>query len=200
METNHPVTIYISAAADLMAEREALARMVAALPVTLAWHIAQTPVTDADSLDLEALRIADLHFLVMASDIRAPVGLEWRIVGRAGRPSAAFLKRGIMRTPAGEVFIKDAGVTWQPFAEPADLTRQVQRLLVEHLVRYALRYALTPEEVARLEALPGVETPAEESARGREAGHSAVILSRERFEPGEGVVVGKPGRKSTGAR
>src|SRR5512135_984506 len=183
MDANRPVTIYISAAADLMAEREALARMVAALPVTLAWHIAQTPVTDADSLDLEALQVADLHFLVMAGDIRAPVGLEWRIVSRAGQPSAAFLKRGVMRTPAGEVFIKDAGVTWQPFAEPADLARQVQRLLVEHLVRHALRYALTPEELDRLPLTPDPsprgrgekdEAHAEESGRGKEAGHSAV--------------------------
>ncbi len=200
MDTNRPVTIYISAAADLMAEREALARMVAALPVTLAWHIAQTPVTHADSLDLEALKVADLHFLVMAGDIRAPVGLEWRIVSRAGRPSAAFLKRGVLRTPAGEVFIKDARVTWQPFAEPADLARQVQRVLVEHLLSYALRYVLTPEEVARLEALPVTEAPAKESGRGKEAGHSAVILSRERFEPSEGVVVGKSGRRPTEAR
>ncbi len=199
MEASRPVTVYISAAADLMAEREVLARMVAALPVTLAWHIAQTPVTDADSLDLEALKIADLHFLVMASDIRAPVGLEWRIVSRAGQPSAAFLKRNVLRTPAGEVFIKDAGVTWQPFAGPTDLARQVQRLLVEHLVRHALRYALMPEELARLQALPVAETPAEESARGKEAGHSAVILSRERFEPSEGVIVGKSSRKSTEA-
>ena len=192
MGANRPVTIYISAAADLMAEREALARMVAALPVTLAWRIAQTPVTDADFLDLEALQVADLHLLVMGSDIRAPVGLEERIVSRAGRLSAAFLKRGILRTPAGQVFIKGAGVAWQPFADAADLTRQVQRLLVEHLVSYALRYALTPEEVARLETL----TPAEEPARGaggKEAGHSAVILSRERFEPSEGVVVGEAG-------
>jgi hypothetical protein len=197
METNRPVTIYISAAADLMAEREALARMVAALPVTLAWHIAQTPVTDADSLDLEALKIADLHFLVMGSDIRAPVGLEWRLVSRAGQPSAAFLKRNVLRTPAGEVFIKDTRVAWQPFAGPADLARQVQRLLVEHLIRHALNYALTPEELAGLQALPVAEAPAEESARGKEAGHSAVILSRERFEPSEGVVVGKSGSKPT---
>jgi hypothetical protein len=193
METNRPVTIYISAAADLMAEREALARMVAALPVTLAWHIAQTPVTNADSLDLEALKNADLHFLVMASDIRAPVGLEWRLVSHAGQSSAAFLKRGVMRTPAGEIFIKDAGATWQPFAEPADLARQVQRLVVEHLLRHALRYALTPDEVVRLQALPAAEVSAEETGRGKEAGHSAVILSRERFEPSGGVVVGKSG-------
>jgi hypothetical protein len=191
METNRPVTLYISAAADLMAEREALARMVAALPVTLAWRIAQTPVTGTDSLDLEALKNADLHFLVMASDIRAPVGLEWHIVSRAGQPSAAFLKRGVLRTPAGEVFIKGAGVTWQPFAEPADLARQVQRLVVEHLVRHALRYALTPDELARLQALPAAAVSAEEASRAKEAGHSAVILSRERFEPSGGVVVGK---------
>jgi hypothetical protein len=76
MSTDQPTTIYISAASDLMAEREALARMIAALPVTLAWRIVQTPVADVDPLDLEALGSADLYFLVMGSDIRAPVGLE----------------------------------------------------------------------------------------------------------------------------
>jgi hypothetical protein len=189
MNTSRPMTIYISAASDLMGEREALARMIAALPVTLAWHIVQTPVTDADSLDLEALQVADLHFLVMGSDIRAPVGLEWHLVRRVLRPSTAFLKRGVLRTPAGQVFIHDAGVVWRPFSDAGDLSRQVQQLLAEHLLRYAARYALTPDEVAQLEALPTADTPAEQPAQGEEAGHSAVILSRERYVPGEGVIV-----------
>jgi hypothetical protein len=42
MTDNRPVTIYISASPTLMAAREALARMIAELPVTLAWHIVQT--------------------------------------------------------------------------------------------------------------------------------------------------------------
>jgi hypothetical protein len=191
MDTNRPVTIYISAASDLMAEREALARMIAALPVTLAWRIAQTPVTGGDSLDLGALQAADLYLLVMGSDIRAPVGLEWHRVGRARRPSVAFLKQGVLRTPAGQVFIRDAGVAWRPFTDAADLSRQVQRLLAKHLVRHAPHYALTPDEVAQLEALPTANTSAEQPVQGKEAGHSAVILSLERFEPGEGIVVGE---------
>jgi hypothetical protein len=81
MSPNAPVTIYISAASDLMAERETLARMIAELPVTLAWRIAQTPVSQTDSLDTEALQVADLHFLLMGTDIRAPVGLDWSRAG-----------------------------------------------------------------------------------------------------------------------
>ncbi len=49
---HRPVVIYISAAADLIAEREALAQMIAALPVTLAWRIIQTPLK-AEPLGLE---------------------------------------------------------------------------------------------------------------------------------------------------
>ena len=189
MSANLPVTIYISAASDLMAERETLARMIAELPVTLAWHIAQTPVRPADSLDTEALRVADLHFLVMGIDIRAPVGLEWHIAGQFPRPSVAFLKRGVLHTPAGQVFIRDTRVTWQPFADAADLSRQVQLVLAEHLVRHAPRYALTPDEVVQLKALAAADTAVAQPALGEEAGHSAVILSRERYEPSEGIVV-----------
>lgn len=189
MTSKATVTIHISAASDLMAERETLARMIAALPVTLAWQIVQTPITEAESLNPELLGSADLHFLVMGSDIRAPVGLEWHLVRRAGLPSVAFLKRGVPRTPAGHVFIQDAGVVWRPFADAGDLSRQVQGVLAEHLARQAARYALTPSELEELESLRKADTSTEEPGRGQEAGHSAVILSRERYEPGEGVIV-----------
>jgi hypothetical protein len=192
MDADHTVTIYISAAPDLMAEREALARMIAALPVTLAWHIVQTPASDVDPLDLEALQSADLYFLVMGSDIRAPVGLELLMARRTGRPALAYLKRGALRTPAGQVFINEARVVWQPFRDAADLSRQVRDVLAEHLARHATRYALTPDEVAGLEALPASDTTAEQGGRGEEAGRSAVILSRERFEPSQGVIVDEP--------
>jgi hypothetical protein len=186
---SRPVTIYISAAADLMAERESLARMIAALPVTLAWRILQTPIREADPLSLEALGSAELYFLVIGSDIRAPVGLEWLTARRARYPDGAYLKRGVLRTPAGQVFIKDAGLMWQPFLDAADLSRQVQQVLAQHLVQHARRYILTPEEIAGLEALRASDRSAGQAGHGEEAGHSAVILSRERFEPGEGVVV-----------
>lgn len=189
MSTDHSPTIYISAASDLMAEREALARMIAALPVTLAWRIVQTPLTEVDPLDLDALGYADLYFLLMGSDIRAPVGLEWLTARRVRQSAVPYLKRGVLRTPAARVFIKDAGVVWRSFHDTADLSRQVQHTLAEHLLRHATQYLLTPDEIAGLEALPTSDTSADQASRGEEAGHSAVILSRERFEPSEGVVV-----------
>jgi hypothetical protein len=188
---NRPVTVYISAASDLMAEREALARMIAALPVTLAWNVVQTPISQEEAFNREVLPSADLHILVMGSDIRAPVGLEWHIIRRAGRPSVPFLKRGVLRTPAGQIFIQDAGVTWRTFRDAADLRRRVRHTLAEHLIGHAARYALAATELQGLQALLASDAPAEAPGRGQEAGHSAVILSRERYEPRDGVVVGE---------
>jgi hypothetical protein len=185
---NRPVTNYISAASDLMAERETLGRMIAALPVTLAWRIVQTP-TGAEPLDLEAVRRADLYLLALGSDIRAPVGLEWHTARRAGRPTLAFLKQGLARTLAGQAFVREANLAWQPFSDAADLSRQVQPALVEHLLRQSLHYALTLAEVEQLSALPTSETKPTSATPGEEAAHSAVILSRERFRPSQGVIV-----------
>lgn len=183
------MTLYISAAADLTVERDAVARMIAELPVTLTWRIVQTPA-NAEPLDREAVQAADLHFLVMGADIRAPVGLEWAIACRAGRPSVAFLKHDVVRTPAGQVFINQAGLTWRRVTDAADLSRQVQRVLAEHLLRHAIRYALTPVEVEKLEALRAADAEAtEKPAEGKGADRSAVILSRERFVPSEGVTI-----------
>jgi hypothetical protein len=172
-----------------MAEREALARMIAALPVTLAWRVVQSPLHEAEVLHPEDLQAADLHILLMGSDIRAPIGLEWHLIRSTGRPSVAFLKRGIAHTPAGRVFIKEAGTSWRPFSDAADLSRRVQRILAEHLLRAALHYALTPVELEQLDNLLAAEPSAEGSGQGQEAGHSAVILSRERYEPRGGIIV-----------
>lgn len=189
MSTNssRPVIVYISAASDLMAEREALARMIAGLPVTLPWRIIQTS-TGAEPLDLESLQAADLYFLVMGSDIRAPVGLEWLTARRAQRTVNAFLKQGVGRTPAGQVFISQTKVVWQPFTDAADLSRQARQVLTKHLDRYAIQYALTPAELEQLAALPKSEEK-KETIGGQEAAQSAVILSRERYTPSGGVIV-----------
>jgi hypothetical protein len=185
---NKSVIIYISAAPALAAEREALARMIAELPVTLAWHIVQTPVGE-ERLDVESLRAADLYVLVMGADTYAPIGLEWHTAYQAGRPIHAFLKKDSY-TPAGQIFIRQTQVNWRPFSQPADLARQVQRLLIDHLLRYAIEYSLMPPEIERLEALR-TKAGVDQSVEAEGAGHSAIILSRERFTPSEGVVVGE---------
>lgn len=188
MDSNRPVIIYISAAPNLMAEREALARMIAELPVTLAWHIVQTP-TEAEPLDRESLLAADLYFLVMGTDIRAPVGLEMHTAQQAKRQIIAFLKQGVVYTPAGEVFVRQTRLQWRSFADATHLSQQVQRIIAEYLIRYAIQYALTPVEVQQLESLLTANTSREQAIEGEGAGHSAVLLSRERYTPSEGVIV-----------
>ena len=171
MDANRPVIIYISAAPSLMAEREALAQMIAGLPVTLAWQIVQTPA-EAEPIDAEALRVADLYFLVMGADIRAPVGLELYTAQRANLPVIAFLKQGVTFTPAGEVFTRQAQLKWRRFANAAHLSQQVQRIIIEHLLRYAIQYTLTPAEVQQLERLLTIETSRAQTIEGEGAGSS----------------------------
>lgn len=188
-DNTNPVLIYISAAADVMAEREALARMIARLPVTLAWQVGQTPLGE-ERVAPELPAAAELHILVMGGDIRAPVGLELYTVRAAGRPTVAFLKRGVARTIAGDIFIKESRLAWQPFAGAVDLSRRVQQTIAAHLLRHALRFALSPVEVEALQALLTNDSPAEPPATtGAEAGHSAVILSRERYTPSQGIII-----------
>ena len=189
MSQNQSVTLYISAASDLMAEREALARMIADLPVTLPWRIGQSPV-EADPIEAETVANADLYFVIMGADIRAPVGLELHLARRAGQSIVGFAKQGVAYTPAGQIFMKETKLTigWRPFKTANDLSRQVQRIVVEYLLRQAVRYALTPVEVVQLQQRLTSDVPADQpNAEG--TGHSAVILSRERFTPSEGVII-----------
>ena len=190
MPNNRPVIIYISAASDLMVERETLARMIARLPVTLAWQIVQSPL-EGEMLDLEALQAADLHLLLIGMDIRAPIGLEWHMAAYAGRQTVAFLKTDVARTLAGQSFVRETGIYWTPFKDPADLIRQAQQVLIDHLLKYDAPYALTPVEVEQLQALKAEDrTPVQTDSAGSDAGRSAVILSRERYEPSEGILIG----------
>ncbi len=195
---NAMTVIYISAAPELMAEREILARLIATLPVTLPWQIVQTPLTN-ETLDLRALEASELHFLLLGDDIRAPVGLEWyfirQIHGQAR--THAFLKHTQSRTLAGQDFMRHAGLVWRYFETGQGLRGQIQEILIEHLLRHAIRFSLRETEMRQLTNLLEHEKAKqasqvqsnERSSANREAGHSAVILSRERYEPSEGVLI-----------
>jgi len=189
MLANRPVTIYIAAAPELMGEREALAQMIAKLPVTLAWHIVQTP-REGELVNTAALGVADLFFLIMGSDIQAPIGSEWHLAQQSHRQVIAFLKQRLAYTPAGQVFVRDTRVTWRPFTDPVHLSWQVQALIIEHLLSRALEYGLTPVEVSDLEKKLAEATSAPtEEAKG--TGHSAILISRERYTPHDGVIIGE---------
>ncbi len=100
------IHLYISAASDLEPERDLLGRIVTEIPTTLGWRITQTPRV-GEPLNIDAIIRSDLHILLLGSDIRAPIGLEWVIARRAKRISHAFLKKGIPRTLAAQAFVRD---------------------------------------------------------------------------------------------
>lgn len=189
MSQENAVTIYISAASDLRIERDVLARTIAELPVSVVWRVVQTPIA-SEPLNVEALHDADVHVLIIGSDIRAPVGLELRHVQRARRPSIAFLKHDVARTPAGQVFINETQLDWRRFDSAHDLRRQLQHIVARHLLRHATRYVLSPQDVDQLESLLADDDDgSEQNEEQGGAGNSAVILSRERFRPSDGIEI-----------
>lgn len=194
------ILIYISAASDLKDEREALGRLISETPTSLGWRVAQTPL-DGGEPDLDAVAAADIHILLLGSDVRAPVGLEWQVARRAGHAPALFSKRDVLRTQAGEAFARELSrhAEWRAFANLFDLRRQVSALLVDHIVESAARYAVLPDEIARLRAWQKAQARAkpdaartadEQAGRGRGgAGAGGVILSAERFTPSQGRLI-----------
>ncbi len=185
--------LYISAAGDLRAEREILGRAVAEIPVTLGWRTVLTPERD-EPADLQAAARADVHLLLIGTDIRAPIGQEWLAARRGGKRPYLFMKEKISRTSAADDFIRYLSnqAAWQPFNDRDDLRWQVDKLLGEFILEKAVYFALRPEEYERLQAWrkeldEHKPAPLEEQRGG--AGQGAVILSPERYVPSEGVLI-----------
>lgn len=187
------VLLYISAATDLEGERDVLGRAVAEIPVDLGWRVAQSP-RKSDPLDLDAVARADVHFLLLGGDIRAPIGLEWLTAQRAGRRPTLFLKQDVQRTSAALNFVRfvESQASWRLFKDGAELRHSVLEILADHILERAMAYSLTPLEVERLQSwrseLRQDTAAVDEEIRGG-AGDSGLILSQDRFVPSEGVVI-----------
>jgi hypothetical protein len=192
------ILLYISAAADLEVERESLSRVVVEIPTTLGWRIIQSPIR-GEVVDREAVTKANIHLLLLGSDIRAPIGLEWLLRRRAGRIPALFLKQTPLRTPAAQEFIRhiEEQASWRLFKDTSDLSQQALQLFTDHILQHAQTYALTLKEMERLSTwrkeLDVSSLKKTEETRGG-IGESSVILSPERYVPKEGVLI--KGRKS----
>lgn len=185
------VLLYISAATDLRFERDLLGRAVTEIPTTLGWRIVLSPEGNG-LVDEAAVYDADVHLLLLGSDIRAPIGWEWILARRVGRMPWLFLKQGIHRTTAAERFRQEVAAegTWCGFAGGDDLRRRVLEVLTAHILDRAVHYVVRPDELLRLQAFQaGLDkTTAPEEAYGG-TGESSVILSRERFVPSDGVLI-----------
>jgi hypothetical protein len=185
------ISLYISTAPALQRERDALGRSVTAIPTTLRWQIVHTP-QPRQPLDFKAVAGADVHVLVLGSDIQAPVGLEWQIARRAGRSPILF-KRDTLHTPAADAFIRALSeeARWLTYTDEQQLGRQVQAWLGEYLLVHAGRFALNAAEIEQLRSWQRErsQTVTQPADREHSAGDSGVIFSRERYEPTEGTLV-----------
>jgi hypothetical protein len=186
------IHLYISAAPELAAERDELARMVTNIPTTLGWEIVHTPHGD-QTLNLPAALRADVHLLVLGEDIKAPVGLEWLVARRAGRTPTLF-RQERLRTPAADAFARElaAHAQWRTYHTAADLSAQAAKLLVDYMLAHAAGFALAVVEVERLRVWlqSGFAGPATQDPLRHAAGESGVILSTDRYVPSDGTLVG----------
>jgi hypothetical protein len=185
--------LYISAAPDLRFERDFLARAIAEIPTSLGWTINQTPGPDREP-DLDAVARADVHMLIIGSDIQAPVGLEWAASRRAGNAVTLLYKASALQTQAAQAFVRDLSKYghWLPFDDAPGLRTRALKLLADHLLAHAARYDLDAREMGKLrdwrKTLDDKPNKGVDDRRGG-ADESAVILTTERFVPSEGKLL-----------
>jgi len=191
------VRLFISVTPDLEAEREAIGRAVAELPIDLGWVIKTTPTDGRPAREVvETVDQSHMYVLLLGADITAPIGLELAVARRSGKALLAYRKRDVIRTPAAQVFQKDAQVAWVTYASVSEMQRHFQEHLVRHLLEHAVEYRLQPGEYEALQTfLEELQKDEEESndvdEQRRGAGGGGVIISRTRDIPRGGVLVGK---------
>lgn len=150
-----PLRLFVSATNDLEAERAAIGRALAALPVQIAIEIRRTPAAGAP---IEAIheRIANVDrvYFLFGTDITAPAGAEWFLAWKLERSLLALRRRTPTThlTPAGQDFVRAALVPWTPFAGPTEAARLVALDVAAILQHPANRYGLSVLELEQLVA------------------------------------------------
>ena len=182
------VHLFVSATPDLEPEREIVGQAVAKLPVSIGWEIKRTP-RRGEPLQpaLEAVAACDVYLFLLGQDITAPAGVEWDIARRSGKEPLAFLK-DVLHTPAAQVFIREAGVTWVRFASDEELMNLIQTALAERLLERELEYGLSVVEHEALSAL--LQRREEEEGKEGPPAEVSPIEGRPGGAAGGGVILG----------
>jgi len=186
------VRLFISAGPELEPEREAIGRALPGFPINLGWEIKRTPGPQG-AADLKAVRGCDFFVMLFASDIRAPVGWEWMAARRSERLRLAFLKEGVLQTPAGREFVRAFPMEWRPFRTGQELARQLMEALSQQILERWQELGLSGREWEVLSAyvaqLRGEKPEEECETKPAGAAGGGVILAPGRDVPSGGVVV-----------
>lgn len=144
------IKIYVSATADLEAEREVVGEALAKFPVLLPWEIRRTPHPGEQGLEaLQRVRESDFCLVLLGQDISAPVGAELEAAQGAGVSLFALVK-DVALTPAGRFFRYNSVERWEHFSDAPALSQLVVGYLADALANAPLRYGLTLDEAADL--------------------------------------------------
>lgn len=189
------IVIYISAAADLQRERDVLGRIATEIPVDKGWRIIQSPTGDG-LLDIASIQNADIHFLLLGGDIRAPIGQEWIIARKSGRQPLTYLKQGILHTEAALDFARyiQAQSIWKHFKDTTDLRIAALTEITNRLLNFVLEYDLSLKDIENLhkfrdEIKKMPSTDGTHPLSGTDA--SSLILSAEDISTKGGVLLKK---------
>jgi hypothetical protein len=194
----HRLRTFISSGPDLLTEREVVGQAIAGLPITLGWVIKYTPERQQPWETIKAaVEACDFYALLLGSDISAPVGSELDVARSAGKRISAFLK-GVPRTPAAQVFMKQSPVHWRHFRGVEELVSLIQKAIVDQILELPETYGITVADWEALSTLShklGEEAPEQRSGdtplHGG-AGSNAVIVAPGRDLPSQGVTIEKP--------
>lgn len=191
------INLYISAASDLMVERDLLNRSITEIPVPLGWQITLTPVGEIKQINELALTNAHIHLLLLGEDIRAPVGFEWYLSLKSRKMAIPFLKTGIPRTPAAQSFQRDIShqTNWQYYKNLVDLRINALQKIGHSILALESYFELKPHEVEAVSKFISTIEDFEPESIGfapGEAGENSVIFSQDRFTPRDGVFIKPP--------
>ncbi|MCX7853434.1 MAG: hypothetical protein N2383_11685 [Caldilineales bacterium] len=176
--------IFVSATADLEAERGIIARALADLPLRVGAEIRRYPPAGVSYETLfELISNVDRVYFLLGQDITAPSGTEWDLAMELERPVLA-LRAARRLTPAAQQFLRlafhrVAPTEWKVFQSDAELARIVTLDLIELFLHPGNRYGLSVEEVVRLEQQRRqLLTPTAEVAAASGPTAAAVILEQ----------------------
>jgi hypothetical protein len=194
MKTREKLILYLSIAPELRFEREVIGRAIAEIPTSLGWQIAHTPWLGQDT-DLNTLLMADIHIMVLGSDIYAPIGWECMSSGRAGKHIHYLLKKCI-HTQSAIAFMRDIHknqhTKWIDFADMVQLRGRVLNHVTDFLLQRAHVLSIGEDEMNKLLAWRNdIGTGAKNAVDDRLGGadESGVILSLQRFTPSGGKLI-----------
>lgn len=142
--------LFVSATSDLEAERAAIGKAIAQLPVQIGIEIRRTPLTGASIETIhEMIANVDRFYFLMGRDISAPAGAEWFLAWKLQR-SVLAMRNNSLPTPAAQEFVRAVPLKWTTFRGSSDLVRIVT-LDIVHILRHPTnRYGLNVTELELL--------------------------------------------------